>query len=505
VGNWTTRVGEDGSTYGYQVIMKDMLNFFEAHSKCNAIGGEAVSIHSAAENEFVRQLAAPYISQCQTNTSVCASRTSNSGLDYYLRVIWLGMHRVQFDPFYNYTIDCIWEDGTPCDFANYTAVNTGPSVYPWGYSCPSGTNGSQGVGDPEDCVSMYNATGGLWNDLSCYQKLGGVVCKKNCSATCTSSSATTLASIISTLGTSTTSLATTLNPTTITTTPAQLTTLASTLCTGSPTPAATTLLAALTTQLSGGGSTSTINALTTALTNAATTLAAAQQTTVQPISTSTTSGPYICGSDSFKNYRKDQDGNYYAYKTLPLTTDGSYFDGRTTCGNHGAIVCPITSNDENNFVIGAIQTDTSYGSGRKRRQAVNVSCIFGLNRYKTNPNSSVVNYNLENGSPCIYGNVDLINTTPSATTGAYNTTLSSTTVQQTTTNINTTPSTTTAAPTNPWADGCPTPAGQSFDDPDGYGQKNCAHMINGKWADQSCTKPATYVVCRKVCIPPGLL
>jgi len=44
---------------------------------------------------------------------------------------------------------------------------------------------------------FFNATTTLlWNDMSCYQKLGGVVCKMNCSATkttktCPSSSVVT--------------------------------------------------------------------------------------------------------------------------------------------------------------------------------------------------------------------------------------------------------------------------------------------------------------------------
>jgi len=40
----------------------------------------------------------------------------------------------------------------------------------------------------EDCVSMYNGTSGEWNDVSCFQKLGGVVCKRNCTGTCGSTS-----------------------------------------------------------------------------------------------------------------------------------------------------------------------------------------------------------------------------------------------------------------------------------------------------------------------------
>jgi len=33
VGNWTTRVDSDGNTYGYQVLMRDWLNFYEVINK----------------------------------------------------------------------------------------------------------------------------------------------------------------------------------------------------------------------------------------------------------------------------------------------------------------------------------------------------------------------------------------------------------------------------------------------------------------------------------------
>ena len=39
------------------------------------------------------------------------------------------------------------------------------------------------VGYPEDCTEIYIATPsglGKWNDVSCHQKLGGVICKKSC-------------------------------------------------------------------------------------------------------------------------------------------------------------------------------------------------------------------------------------------------------------------------------------------------------------------------------------
>ncbi|CAK5040286.1 unnamed protein product [Meloidogyne enterolobii] len=187
-GNWTTRVATDGNTYGYQVLARDWLNFYEARALCLGVGGDVASIHSNAENEFVRQLAAPYIIGCQTNKTTCGARATTS-LDTVLSVVWLGMHRCQYFPSYNATVDCINSDGTPCDYAATNAVIlTGPSPFPWAWGNPSGSDSGGGAGLIEDCVSMYNATTGEWNDLSCFQKLGGVVCKRNCTGTCGSTS-----------------------------------------------------------------------------------------------------------------------------------------------------------------------------------------------------------------------------------------------------------------------------------------------------------------------------
>ena len=98
--------------------MQDWLNFYEvkskkytrhlikffilkANAKCLALGAEVVSVHSVAENEFIRQLSAPYITACQTNTSVCATIFSS---------LWVGLHRSAFYPSYNSTVDCINSD-----------------------------------------------------------------------------------------------------------------------------------------------------------------------------------------------------------------------------------------------------------------------------------------------------------------------------------------------------------------------------------------------------------
>ena len=102
------------------------------------------SIHSNAENEFVRQLAAPYIIGCQTNKTTCGARATTS-LDTILSVVWLGMHRCQYFPSYNATVDCVNSDGTPCDYAATNAVIlTGPSPFPWAWGNPSGSDSGGG-------------------------------------------------------------------------------------------------------------------------------------------------------------------------------------------------------------------------------------------------------------------------------------------------------------------------------------------------------------------------
>ncbi|KAF7635433.1 hypothetical protein Mgra_00005110, partial [Meloidogyne graminicola] len=306
LGNWTQRIGEDGKTYGYQVVLRDWLNFYEAHAKCLAIGGEVASIHSLAENEFVRHLAAPYLTQCQTNNSVCAQRVSTASLDFILRTFWLGMNRCQYYPFYNTSVDCINSDGTLCDFANYTGVinsaNPNPAGYPWGYGSPSGTDGGQGAGNIEACVSMYNGTSGEWNDLSCFQKLGGVICKKNCSAACGSSTTTTIISTttaeLSTTTTqsstttesitTTTTSTTTTEPSTTTTTPSTTTTEPSTTTTTTSTtttepPTTTTTPSTTTTEPS-----TTTTTPSTTTTEPSTTTTTTSTTTTEPPTTTTT-------------------------------------------------------------------------------------------------------------------------------------------------------------------------------------------------------------------------
>jgi hypothetical protein len=122
-------------------------------------------------------------------------------------------------------------------------------------------------------------TSGLWNDISCYHKLGGVICKKNCANSCPTPPTTTTTST--------------------STTPSTTTSTSSTTTTTSTTPSTTT-------------STSTTPSTTTTL------------------STSTTTKPhgggYICGSDDWEWTYDNATGKAYAYKLF------------NRCGNYWKVI-----------------------------------------------------------------------------------------------------------------------------------------------------------------------
>ncbi|KAL7079976.1 hypothetical protein ACQ4LE_000042 [Meloidogyne hapla] len=191
--DWKINVASDGFTYGYKAIVADMVNFFEAHDVCAAQGAQVASIHSAQENAFVISIANTLLDQCENNNSVCAQRVSRTAndtlrLDRLLRSFWIGMHRVQYAPFYNASVDCCWSDGTICDYGRFDGVaSPTQTISPWSQGNPSGSSSSAqstGSGNVEDCVEMTYDNGTLWNDIGCYHKLGGVICKKNCTDAC---------------------------------------------------------------------------------------------------------------------------------------------------------------------------------------------------------------------------------------------------------------------------------------------------------------------------------
>ncbi|KAF7636813.1 hypothetical protein Mgra_00003759 [Meloidogyne graminicola] len=187
--DWTKH-RNNGHLYGYKVIVEDMINYFQAERICRSMDAEVVSIHSSEENAFVARLASSQLGQCQNNPLICSQRVPHTDqaqelLDKILRGFYIGFHRSQFNPFYNSEVVEIWSDGTPCDYGCYEGIVTCDMyIEPWGKCDPSGTNNSFGrLGYPEDCTEMYLATHsgiGKWNDVSCHQKLGGVICKKRC-------------------------------------------------------------------------------------------------------------------------------------------------------------------------------------------------------------------------------------------------------------------------------------------------------------------------------------
>lgn len=94
--------------------------FAEADADCQTQGGELLSIHSQAIQDF----------------------TAQQAFDIAASDWWIGINDIQQEGTF------VWSDGTPVDF---TAWNEGEP---------------NNAGD-EDCVNLPYWTGGLWNDLGC--------------------------------------------------------------------------------------------------------------------------------------------------------------------------------------------------------------------------------------------------------------------------------------------------------------------------------------------------
>ncbi|KAL7079962.1 hypothetical protein ACQ4LE_000542 [Meloidogyne hapla] len=476
---WISRVDQDGATYGYKVIMNDWLNYYEAQGYCVRAGGQVASIHSAAENAFIASISNAQLKQCQTNDSVCATRIAHTSagwafLDSLMRSFWFGMNRIQYEPSYNNTIDCSYPDGTPCDFGRFDGIaNSNTNSPPWSPACPSGSNSSNGVGDLEYCTMFFNASTTLvWNDMSCYQKLGGVVCKMNCSAIKTTQTCPTSAVITTKAAAATTKAAVT---------------------SGSGSSG------------SGGSSGGSGN----------------NNGTCSCKGGSCTGTGYQCGSDDWQWKINKKSGKAFAYKAFNYT--GCYWKGLAICKKYKAVPCSIQSNDENDFIVNTVcsgfLSSNSTGSSRKRRAASSTCIYTGIHRLVTNPSTGSVSCSCSDGSSCDYGNDDaqgdttttsFTSTTSRATTLKSSTTQKSATTTQkaatTTTQKLTTStiiSTSTAQPSNPWAPGCPANSTTGLGDSGGYGTKNCIGINgDGKWVDQSCDRPATAIVCMKECDAP---
>ena len=125
----------------YIALLSD--NFENAEATCQSSGSHLVSIHSAAENTFVADLAATGIT-----------------LDWD-GMTWIGMHKVNNE--WAYT------DGTPVDFYN------------WAPGQPDNSKGK------ENCVQIisdelkgkeHTAYHTGWNDILCSDSLRALVCKR---------------------------------------------------------------------------------------------------------------------------------------------------------------------------------------------------------------------------------------------------------------------------------------------------------------------------------------
>nr|CAD2183715.1 unnamed protein product [Meloidogyne enterolobii] len=74
-----------------------------------------------------------------------------------------------------------WDSSRLCIRSNTWSPDNNNSAV--GAGCPSGLNDTGNTpqkGSPEDCVCMFKYDSVNWNDISCYHKLGGGICKRKC-------------------------------------------------------------------------------------------------------------------------------------------------------------------------------------------------------------------------------------------------------------------------------------------------------------------------------------
>uniref|UniRef100_A0A914KVV9 C-type lectin domain-containing protein n=1 Tax=Meloidogyne incognita TaxID=6306 RepID=A0A914KVV9_MELIC len=211
------------------------------------------------------------------------------------RSFWIGLSRVQFaHPLDNPTVHSAWLDGTPVDYGRYDGLPIpNRDVRPWAYGSPSSLNATTS-GEIEGCTQMFlNDNDPQWNDISCYSLLGGVICKRNCSANCPNED----------------------NSTTTT------------------------------------SSTTTAVGLTTQTTEETTTEVQYDEATTEDIETSTPNScgnnSNICGADGWK-WKCFKNGKCYSYHKYSVK--GSYWKALAKCRKHHASVCSIETEEENDHV-----------------------------------------------------------------------------------------------------------------------------------------------------------
>ncbi|CAK5088657.1 unnamed protein product [Meloidogyne enterolobii] len=107
---WSSFTDSNGTEYGYQVVLKNNVSYFEARRLCLDINSEIVDIHSREENEYMYSLAA--------NTSA--------------QNLFIGMHYKLNETSRTSEVYCTWTPDISCDFA-YFQNQSDPrrQQYPW--------------------------------------------------------------------------------------------------------------------------------------------------------------------------------------------------------------------------------------------------------------------------------------------------------------------------------------------------------------------------------------
>ncbi|KAF7631187.1 C-type lectin domain-containing protein [Meloidogyne graminicola] len=141
------------------LVLQSNITYFQARQICLKLGSDIASIHSQSENEFVYSI------------------VPSGGLN-----LFIGMHQKLTDNAESSVLNCSWSDATACDFGNFNGEDDpARQQYPWIKNPTSTTDGN-----PVECVEITDTMQGVgspdykWNDIACYDRLDGVVCKKNC-------------------------------------------------------------------------------------------------------------------------------------------------------------------------------------------------------------------------------------------------------------------------------------------------------------------------------------
>uniref|UniRef100_A0A915LC86 C-type lectin domain-containing protein n=1 Tax=Meloidogyne javanica TaxID=6303 RepID=A0A915LC86_MELJA len=158
---WSSFTDSNGIEYGYQVVLKNNVSYFEARRLCLDINSEIVDIHTREENEYMYSLAA--------NTSA--------------QNLFIGMHYKLNETSRTSEVYCTWTPDVKCDFA-YFQNQSDPrrQQYPW-VPIPKAQNN----GNPVECVEITDTSLGIgtpvfmYNDIACADRLDGAVCKMTCS------------------------------------------------------------------------------------------------------------------------------------------------------------------------------------------------------------------------------------------------------------------------------------------------------------------------------------